>query len=896
MIDSNTGPLRRATVEEDIRQWWNARFDTPLPEDVKQWLRETIRTEVSRQRMAEHRLDDMALQKVREGRRLCQTKLDNVEDAITRVRQQLDRLHRFIAINAELTEQKARLYQINKQQASLLSEQRELERYEEFEPINGRFQRIHTQRKNIANGRQMVSQLVMRQEGITRQTDEAEKAVTVEMDKVNEAMQAVEQAARVMADSEKLEVQIEDAREEHNANAANLQLLKERLAMLQKERMENTVRSEGVQKELSALRLRQQALEAHRTMILQGGAIQVRLDRLLEAKQKGEQLSEELNQAQRRQNERDEQLGRLFAESQTIDDAIRTLKEEVAAHRASIAGQDSFTLQRRALELRSRKQMLETGFSLWRSISAGYDMIEYKEQLITQLRLHADHLNYQIDALDKDVRTLSRQQEQKTYHWTLSKSQNVVQLRGDLEEGTPCSVCGATHHPWQGETETEQNALISSLKADCEAIDVELRSKRQQLEQLQSDLTATQAKLEVENLHLEQLRERQKKDTDEWQNFSSLDRSFIDCSPSTNREARTAMIQQLIEKTAVDAEEAEKNLNAFTFHLDSISTIGNDIQHQQQRAADLAVRLNEVNTACQVMAGHVERLSQQLKTVTQTYSRRYEALEKLITIPEWFKQWRNNHESVKQNIQQMMDQWELINEGIHKSERDAATLDMEKEQLERAVAIANTDIALCEAVAAKTKERLEKAQSALAKLLPANSGVGLFQDKLSLLQSQRERLDKLRDNYLTLLRDQLAIEAQRKSFEEANRLIETENADEQRELDLWIQRYNANNPPVQMAELERLLADGRDWSNLRQRVRAMTIDQAITQARVDRLRSQIISLQADGLRPIADSGDNEQDALQTQLEELEQQRRKILQQLANLDEQLRLHEQTETAF
>lgn len=896
MLDSNISPQRRATLEEDIRQWWNARFDTPLPEDVKQWLREAVRTEVSRQRMAEHRLDDLALQKVREGRRLCQTKLDNIEDAITRVRQQLDRLHRFIAINAELTEQKARLYQINKQQASLLNEQSELERYEEFEPINGRFQRIHTQRKNIANGRKLVSQLILRQEGVNRLTDEAEKALTVEKDKVNEAMQAVEQAARVMAESERLEVQINDAREEHSANEVNLHQLKDRLAMLQKELVENTVRSEGVQKELSALRLRQQALEAHRTMILQGGAIQVRLDRLLEAKQKGEQLSDELNQAQRRQNERDEQLGRLFAESQTIDDAIRTLKEEVAAHRASIAGQDSFTLQRRALELRSRKQMLETGFSLWRSISAGYDMIEYKEQLITQLRLHADHLNYRIDALNKDVRTLSRQQEQKTYHWTLSKSQNVVQLRGDLEEGKPCSVCGATHHPWQGETETEQNALISSLKADCEAIDVELRSKREQLEEMQRDLVATQAKLEVENLHLEQLRERQKKDTDEWQNFSSLDRSFIDCSPSTNREARTAMIQQLIEKTSVDAEEAEKNLNAFTFHLDSISTLGNDIQHQQQRAADLAVRLNEVNTACQVMAGHVERLSQQLRTVTQTYSRRYEALEKLISIPEWFKLWRSNHENVKQNIQQMMDQWEQINEGIHKCERDAATMEIEKEQLDRAMSTTNADIALCEAVAAKTKERMEKAQSALAKLLPTNSGVGLFQDKVSLLEAQREQLDKLRENYLALLREQLALEAQRKSSEEVNLMMEEDSAGEQRELDLWIQRYNANNPPVQMAELERLLADGREWSEIRQRVRAVTIDQAITQARVDRLRSLIISLQADGLRPIADNGDNEQEALRAQLEELEQQRRKILQQLANLDEQLRLHEQTETAF
>ncbi len=894
MIDSQSTSHSRTTVEEEIRQWWNVRFNTALPEDVKQWLRETIRSEVSRQRLAEHQLDDITLQKVHESRRLNQTKIDNLETAIQRVRQQLDRLHRFISINAELTEQKARLYQINKQQASILSEQKELERFEEFEPINGRFQRLHTQMQNLANGRKLIQQLLIQQEEARRRTAEAEKNLQVEKDKTNEALQAVEQAARVMGDVQRLLAQAEDAQAEHESYAAVLQRLRERWDMINKERAELNQRSEYLQQKLSALRLQQQALESHRYMILQGGAVLVQLDQLLEVRQQRDSLNEELNIATRRQNERNEQLGRLFAESQTINATIRSLKEEMAGHRESIAGQDSFALQRRALELRSRKLMLETGLTLWRSIAAGYDLIEQKEQMITQLRLHNDHLNHRFDALDKDVRTLTRQLEQKNYHWTLSKSQNVVQLRGDLEEGTPCSVCGATHHPWQGEGVTEQNALISALKADCEAIDEELRSKRQQLKEIQQDLTSTHTRLEVENTNLQILRERQRKDTDEWQAFSQLDRSFIECSPSTNREARLRLIQQLIEKTTVDAEEAEKDLNVFTFHLDAISSLGNDIQLQQQKAADLALHLNEVNTACQVMAGQVERLSQRLTTVTEIYSRRYTALDKVITIPDWFKTWRVSHESFKQTLQKMMEQWEQLSTDILKNEREKLVAETTIEQLDRALEMANADIAFCDGGAAQSKERMEKAQNALAKLLPSLDGMGYFRESMEKLSAQREQLANNRMNYLEHLREQLALEAKREYSEETNHLIEESNAIEQRELDLWMQRYNANNPPVQMGELERLLTDGRDWSDIRRRVREIILEQTTTQARVDRLRSLIISLQADGLRPIADNGDNEQEALQSQLDDLEGQRQSILQQIARLDEQLRLHRQTGT--
>ena len=85
----------------------------------------------------------------------------------------------------------------------------------------------------------------------------------------------------------------------------------------------------------------------------------------------------------------------------------------------------------------------------------------------------------------------------------------------------------------------------------------------------------------------------------------------------------------------------------------------------QQQADDLSVRLNEANTACQVMAGQVERLNQRLQQSTNAYRQRYDALEQAITLPEWFTQWKKAPESLKQHIQGLRDQWEATESRLH---------------------------------------------------------------------------------------------------------------------------------------------------------------------------------------------------------------------------------------
>lgn len=880
------------TSEELARQWWLEKFGEPLPEDAKIWLRSMIRREVGRSRLDEQRLDDSALQRVHESRRLAQTKLDNVEASIAAQRKQIEQLQRFVDINTELDEQKKRLYEANKQQAAYLNEQRQLERFEEFESINGVFQRLYVLNKTISEDRQSISQIAISHDDANRRTSEAEKKMVMEQAKADELTDTAVQAAQTMAEAERYNAQMEMAEEEHRLNEQNLSQLQERLTLLQKQLQEYTTQADAATKTIVELQLRRQALEPHRSMMAQVSGVKVLLDQLNSTQEAREILTSQLRNATEQQNERNELLGHLFSENQNLQADINKHKEEVEGHRRNIAGQDSYTMQRRALELRSRKLMLKTGFSLWRSIAQGYDLIETKTQRITQLRLHIDHLNQNIDKLAEQVRRDEQLLQQKQYHLTLSKSQNVIELRADLEEGTPCSVCGATHHPWQGEGIIEQGTLISSLKTEVENLRQDLQTKRRDLKQMSDDLIASQSQLKVENDNLDILIARQEKDTDEWQTFAQLDRSFIDCSASTNREARTTLIEQLIDKTTVDAEQAERNLETFTFHLDSIASLGEMIQKKQQHAADLAIQLNEVNTACQVMAREVESINQRLNTTTQQFGRQYETLEAIITIPDWYRSWKESHEGLKQRLQNMADQWLQLSEEIEQQKAKQSTLNTAKELLKKAIEQAQADVMTCENIAERTKNNAGKANTALHKILDKDDGKSHFTKARLKLEQQKSLLRQATSEFTKQHDTLLAIQAKQQYLNDNILQAEQLRSNEQRELDMWMQRFNSNNPPVQMAELERVLADGRNWNQTRLQVRENAMQIAVLQARVDYLRAQIIALQANGLRPISGNGEAEQMQIKQKIAELENKRRDILMEIAKADETLRRHQQT----
>src|SRR5574344_2504732 len=147
-------------------------------------------------------------------------------------------------------------------------------------------------------------------------------------------------------------------------------------------------------------------------------------------------------------------------------------------------------------------------------------------------------------------------------------------------------------------------------------------------------------------------------DKSAWAEFSNLDSTFADCSPSVNRETRKIMIQQLVERTSQDLEDARKELDLFNYHQASINNMVDHIEVLEGKKRDNSVRLTEVNTACQVLANNTDFMQKTLSSRKSDYHQLYEDLSRLITLPGWHAEWLKNSETCKIRLQTMMSEWE----------------------------------------------------------------------------------------------------------------------------------------------------------------------------------------------------------------------------------------------
>ena len=243
------------------------------------------------------------------------------------------------------------------------------------------------------------------------------------------------------------------------------------------------------------------------------------------------------------------------------------------------------------------------------------------------------------------------------------------------------------------------------------------------------------------------VRRRQAEDVNEWRIYATLDKSFHDCSSSTNMEGRQLMLRQLIENTTRDAESAQSELDTFTYHQDAINELSEKLSMLEQRKTELGVRMNEVNTGCQVMAGYVERIQTQLANQNDVYSDFYDKLDKIITIPEWYREWNQNHEGLKMKIQQLMEKWDSLNHQISDEEQQLqkGRTELEGLQKEQSARQVFLNVAM---------QRKENCQSAISeqnksydKMLGKND-VKVYFDQLY-QQLTKARADENREHKLT---------------------------------------------------------------------------------------------------------------------------------------------------
>ena len=892
MQELETQNTATGSPEEVISQeWWQEHFHEPMPDEVASQIRKMARVEARRMNVANALLSPQKMARIEDARRLAETKLRNIESSLQRVHDQQEWLHRFNEKKHELTEHRNRLYEVNKQLAMVANEEKELNRFELFETIQGLFQRMTLLEKQSRANKQTQGTLQTAIEETKQQFDECQKQLTQMRDDRNDATKQMmlvrdqlEEANRIIGANTILDI-------DEKSTERLFESINQQRTILGKEVEELTNQLESLQEVIAQQCTKRQAMEPHQQLMEHGEMVITLLDRLQEMREELARQQRTQDDELRRQQEENNMLNRVFADYQNVESDIKSLNAELHLHRQNNLGRSSYSLQERAMQLKSRRQMLIAAQSLWNRIQLGYTLIEEKTQTVNRLRLSLDNLKLNISELEAKVVPMRQLCHEKEYTLTLSKSQNVIQLRGDLQEGVACTVCGATHHPYHSDTMLEQSQLINDLRIDYELLSAELASKEEQLRQLKLEQMAQTSRRDVEEETLSRLRQRQIEDVREWQVFSSLDRTFEECSSSTNMEARTALLRQLIENTAYDADDAQKELDDYNFNQTRINDITEQLTRKEQQKSDLMVRLNEVNTSCQVLARQVEKTRQTRSSLQDEYTHLYERLTNLVTINEWYPTWQENPETLRLRIQQMMEDWQRLEEDIRQLQRQQ---EVAQAQLTDKQETCNYLDSLNLQVREDNERRRiirKEGEKNYERMLGQAEVKDYFATHYQQLQQVQALESQLRDETTDAQMRLSTLQGQQDELARQSQAIDEQVAGERSRLDIWMRSFNANHPPVQYAELQRAFALDKDWNATRERVRSLRIEAMLEESRVDALRSAIVALQAEGMRPSGNDDAGIMESLVAQQKQLERQRRDVLMQLATHQIALDRHEE-----
>ncbi len=875
--------------EKAARQWFSDRFGTDMPEEVTQLFRHIAQSENKRKKTGEQLLSPNEQKRIQDSIRLSKTKLANVTQTLNGLQAQKEWLHKLKELNANQEKFRQAFFERNKEYNAHMKDIKELERHETFEAVQDNYHHIKAM-ENVLHIIRKESSAHAEELAEARNAEkESLKLAEADNKKYQEAWQNLQQMQQLLAEGYRLQTALQHY--DNNLNAlGEYQAHIDRLLKATRKYYKDTGEELKRNSELAAQQQQQQQnMESQKSMLIKGEAVLVKLGFLQSLKKNREQIQDTLEKTIRKQHEQDEKLNKLFLLSQDIDAQINTLQSELAVHQKSVVGMNSYNLQQRAIALKSKREMLINAMRLWEQIAEGYSRVDDKTQEIMRMRHHNDTLKSQIAVLEPETAGLQRQCEELKYAYTLSKSQDVMHLRKDLQEGVSCSVCGATHHPYHSDTLLEQSKLIGEIKRDYEQASMALKHKQTLLEELKKEQATEEGHITAGQLALTTYKQILQHNVTYWKDFVTLDRSFGECSASTNFDGRRIMLQQLVEKTGLDAENAQKELDTLNFHQSNINALNEKIAQKEQEKNEIAVRLNEVNTGSQVLAYRVEQLQQSLAIANGQYSELFENIDKMMTISNWYKAWTENPENLRVYIQQQMERWFNLQKDMELTKNETIRLQTVREMIEQLIPSLSKQRELFVSKAEQMTEHRNQTHEQLFKLFHDGNVEEYNKTSLQSLCT----LEELRELSYRKVNDMHIQAANRQGYydrlTDTARELEAQIAKERSTLDVWIRKYNAQNSPVQFAELEETFSNTTDWNALRKEIRTLTLQNMLAEARAEEARLALAAHQVNALSQGQDKEDRTA-ALNTEIARLEKEQNNILVQIAGYQAQLAAHE------